>query len=430
MFKEKISFEKGISPTIPYKNIPCRDVTPQSYECAYHIYLPWKCKFPWEDDSQLEPKLVSIDKCLLSEIVSLWEEGIKTTDAVVCLTSTDEDAEPIYSEWVFLEDIYTLNYNTDKDTFMFAGVTNKFPYATLVVPSVWRYSGDSYRYQDVTVFGGENAGIVEGVTFPAGAGVKTVIMNSNITTISDRAFYGSTTITDIILSSSLTRINSTDYSFLLGATTPAADGVFNIYYHGTMDDWIKNVYREYEFSASFRLYTLADASNKSGASSVSSTVDFFDESGATGTGAISFQRAIVNGTKVKYGLVTNLVVPGSATSITQYKFQRFTQLTSVDFSRANVSECDFSGAILNGTSFNYAAVNYSNFSDADMAGANFSEADLSDSDFSTSENLDSCRFDESTIWPDEEKLPEDFDCTYNYDLSTLRDDEEGQNEDY
>ena len=65
-----------------------------------------------------------------------------------------------------------------------------------------------------------------------------------------------------------------------------------------------------------------------------------------------------------------------------------------------------------------------------MAGANFSEADLSDSDFSTSENLDSCRFDESTIWPDNDKLPEDFDCTYNYDLSTLRDDEETQNEDY
>ena len=65
-----------------------------------------------------------------------------------------------------------------------------------------------------------------------------------------------------------------------------------------------------------------------------------------------------------------------------------------------------------------------------MAGANFSEADLSDSDFSTSENLDSCRFDESTIWPDNDKLPEDFDCTYNYDLSTLRDDEDNQNEDY
>ena len=105
-------------------------------------------------------------------------------------------------------------------------------------------------------------------------------------------------------------------------------------------------------------------------------------------------------------------------------------LSSVDFSRANITECDFSGAILNGTSFNYAIVSYSTFSDADMAGCNLAEADLSNSDFSTSENLDSCRFDESTIWPDNDKLPEDFDCTYNYDLSSLREEDEGTQEIY
>lgn len=99
-------------------------------------------------------------------------------------------------------------------------------------------------------------------------------------------------------------------------------------------------------------------------------------------------------------------------------------LTSADFSRATLTECNFSGSILNGTAFNYSTVSYCNFSDADMAGTNFSEADLSDSDFSTAENLESCRFDEGTTWPDNDKLPEDFDCTYNYDLSSLRDDEE------
>ena len=105
-------------------------------------------------------------------------------------------------------------------------------------------------------------------------------------------------------------------------------------------------------------------------------------------------------------------------------------LTGADFSRAQVSECDFSGSILNGASFNYATVNFCEFLDADMAGVNFSETDLTDSDLSTSENLDSCRFDESTVWPELDKLPEDFDSTYNYDLSTLRDDEEGGSEDY
>ena len=65
-----------------------------------------------------------------------------------------------------------------------------------------------------------------------------------------------------------------------------------------------------------------------------------------------------------------------------------------------------------------------------MAGANLSEADLTDSDLSTSENLGACRFDESTVWPDDEKLPEDFDSTYNYDLSSLREEDEGEQETY
>lgn len=76
---DKITFKDGISPSIPYKQIKCSDIPFQTYECAYRIYLPWKCKFPWEDDSKKEEKLVAVDKCLLSEILELWEMGIKTT---------------------------------------------------------------------------------------------------------------------------------------------------------------------------------------------------------------------------------------------------------------------------------------------------------------------------------------------------------------
>ena len=47
--------------------------------CAYAIYLPWKCKFEWEDESQRQPYCVSIDKCLIHEVIDLWEKGIKTT---------------------------------------------------------------------------------------------------------------------------------------------------------------------------------------------------------------------------------------------------------------------------------------------------------------------------------------------------------------
>lgn len=57
----------------------CADISFQTCECSYKIYLPWKCKFDWEDDSGKEPTLVCIDKCLLPEILTLWEMGIKTT---------------------------------------------------------------------------------------------------------------------------------------------------------------------------------------------------------------------------------------------------------------------------------------------------------------------------------------------------------------
>ena len=100
-------------------------------------------------------------------------------------------------------------------------------------------------------------------------------------------------------------------------------------------------------------------------------------------------------------------------------------LTSADFSRCKIEECNFSNCILNGTNFSYATLNFCNFNEADMAGCVLCEAELTDSDFATSENLSACRFDEGTIWPDTEKLPEDFDSTYNYDLSSLQDEEEG-----
>lgn len=66
--------KKWIKDTVPCANIPF-----QTYECCYHIILPWKCKFPWEDDNDKEVTTVSIDKCLLPEILTLWEQGIKTT---------------------------------------------------------------------------------------------------------------------------------------------------------------------------------------------------------------------------------------------------------------------------------------------------------------------------------------------------------------
>lgn len=99
-------------------------------------------------------------------------------------------------------------------------------------------------------------------------------------------------------------------------------------------------------------------------------------------------------------------------------------LTSVDFTRATVLESDFSEATLTGADYSYATISYGNFTDADMAGGVFQESDLTNSDLSGAYNLNACRFDEETIWPDIEMLPEDFDATYSDDLSLLKDEED------
>lgn len=120
----------------------------------------------------------------------------------------------------------------------------------------------------------------------------------------------------------------------------------------------------------------------------------------------------------------------SDSHLTNVKFENC-DMTSTDFTRSNLAECYFTGSILNGTDFSYATVDYCNFHEADMAGSVLQETDLSNSDLSTSYNLNACRFDDGTIWPDNDMLPEDFDGMYASDLSSLKDDDdESGNPDY
>ena len=129
---------------------------------------------------------------------------------------------------------------------------------------------------------------------------------------------------------------------------------------------------------------------------------------------------------------TNCDLSGSTFADTTLSLVNFTDanLESVDFTRANVVECDFSGALLNGTNFNFAILNYCNFTDADMVGCVLTEADLTDSDLTACENLTASRFDDTTIWPDNDMLPEEFDTSSTRDLSALQDEEDSVNEDY
>lgn len=116
--------------------------------------------------------------------------------------------------------------------------------------------------------------------------------------------------------------------------------------------------------------------------------------------------------------------------LTNVKFENC-DLSSADFTRSNLEECNFNGSILNGTDFSYAVVSYCNFNEADMAGAILQETDFTNSDLSTSYNLNACRFDDGTVWPDDDMLPEDFDGLYSSDLSSLKDDDDDHsNQDY
>lgn len=148
--------------------------------------------------------------------------------------------------------------------------------------------------------------------------------------------------------------------------------------------------------------------------------------------AVDLTEMDFSGINVEGAVFDNVDLTSSSfadSNLTEVKFLGC-DLTSVDFNRANLVECAFNESVLNGTDFSYAKVDYCNFTEADLAGAILRDADLSNSDFSTSENLNASRFDDTTVWPDNEYLPEDFDSTYSDDLSSLKDDEDYEQSDY
>lgn len=139
-----------------------------------------------------------------------------------------------------------------------------------------------------------------------------------------------------------------------------------------------------------------------------------------------------SGTTIEGAIFDNIDLTSSSfadSHLTDVKFLGC-DLTSVDFNRANIVECAFNESILNGTDFSYSKVDYCNFADADLAGAIMLDADFTNSDFTECANLNASRFDDSTIWPDNEYLPEDFDSSYSDDLSSLKDDEDYEVSDY
>jgi len=102
----------------------CSDIRFGTYSCAYNITLPYLVKYEWEDDTRLQPMTVSIDKCLLREILNLWDKGIKTTGC--CCGHGDADMAFIEVKDEFIKSMKDLGYKVyfnkcrpnDEDSFI------------------------------------------------------------------------------------------------------------------------------------------------------------------------------------------------------------------------------------------------------------------------------------------------------------------------
>ena len=66
------------------------------HDCRYAIFYPWQFR---KDNFEDGWKRVSIDKCLLDEVVVLWEHGIKTAGNC-CGHGKDEPVIWVYDEFI------------------------------------------------------------------------------------------------------------------------------------------------------------------------------------------------------------------------------------------------------------------------------------------------------------------------------------------
>lgn len=100
----------------------CEDIEFGTYGCVYNIVLPWLTKDPCNPEHPPEPYIAAIDKCLLPEILYLWEQGIKTTG---CCCGHGKKTPYIGVEPKFIEQMISLGYDVqfnpcrpgDNDTF-------------------------------------------------------------------------------------------------------------------------------------------------------------------------------------------------------------------------------------------------------------------------------------------------------------------------
>ena len=102
----------------------CKDIKFGTFDCAYNIMLPYLVTDPCNPSLSPFPRTVCIDKCLLPEILKLWELGIKTTGC--CCGHGDKKMANIGVKDEYIEKMKSLGYKVwnnscrpnDEDSFI------------------------------------------------------------------------------------------------------------------------------------------------------------------------------------------------------------------------------------------------------------------------------------------------------------------------
>lgn len=89
-------------------DMKCKDIGFGTFNCAYNIMLPWV-----GNDRKLHT--VAIDKCLLPEIISLWELGIKTTGCCCGHDNSNQEGAFIGVESEYINRMKEMGYMVYKN---------------------------------------------------------------------------------------------------------------------------------------------------------------------------------------------------------------------------------------------------------------------------------------------------------------------------
>ena len=100
-----------------------------------------------------------------------------------------------------------------------------------------------------------------------------------------------------------------------------------------------------------------------------------------------------------------------------------TNLTTTNFTGADLKYCNFNNANLSGAYLTNTDATEADFTDANFNGTDLRETNFTNAELSASVNLSQAKFDNLTIWPENQNLPEDFDSSCS-NLSNNNDEDE------